>query len=186
MIRRLQNGQSSATWALVFILCCFSGTLTAGQEQVYCNQPPLEAHPKDCCRLPSMIDEDLLRNCKNLHGGEPLQRKLIYERGKCFVECAMNATGTMVNGLLDQVKIMSLIEEATKDDPVLMQLFQGNTLQCLQTSSSDNEQGCSKLGVDFVSCVNFRNFLNCPQHLWNNTDHCNRLKQYIQNCPRPI
>uniref|UniRef100_A0A182IRD6 OBP47-like domain-containing protein n=1 Tax=Anopheles atroparvus TaxID=41427 RepID=A0A182IRD6_ANOAO len=130
-----------------------------------------EQHPKDCCHLPSLIDEDLLRNCKSLYGGEPLQRKLIYERGKCFVECALNATGTMVNGFLDQAKILSLIESATQDDPILMQLFQGNTLQCLQTSqSSGNDpggQGCGTRGVDFVSCVNIRNFLvgvsNCDK-----------------------
>uniref|UniRef100_A0A182TC29 Uncharacterized protein n=1 Tax=Anopheles maculatus TaxID=74869 RepID=A0A182TC29_9DIPT len=85
----------------------FSFNTEAPQTVANCNQPPLDVHPKDCCHLPSLIDEDLLRNCKNLYGGEPLQRTLIYERGKCFVECALNATGTLVNGVLDQAKILN-------------------------------------------------------------------------------
>uniref|UniRef100_A0AAG5DBP6 Uncharacterized protein n=1 Tax=Anopheles atroparvus TaxID=41427 RepID=A0AAG5DBP6_ANOAO len=71
--------------ALVIVLHlynCTAMTIAFEQEQVNCQNPPLEAHPKDCCHLPSLIDEDLLRNCKSLYGGEPLQRKLIYERGK--------------------------------------------------------------------------------------------------------
>uniref|UniRef100_A0A182FI13 OBP47-like domain-containing protein n=1 Tax=Anopheles albimanus TaxID=7167 RepID=A0A182FI13_ANOAL len=121
-------------------------------------------HPKDCCVLPSLIEESLLQNCKTLHGGEPLQRTLIYERGKCFIECAMNATGTMANGQLDQERILELIEGGTRDDPSLMQLFQSNTLHCAQSANKKRlEQqirtGCSSLAVDFVGCVNILNFL---------------------------
>uniref|UniRef100_A0A182WHR7 OBP47-like domain-containing protein n=1 Tax=Anopheles minimus TaxID=112268 RepID=A0A182WHR7_9DIPT len=148
-------------------------------------------HPKDCCQLPSLIDEDLLRNCKNLYGGEQLQRTLIHERGKCFVECALNATGTLVNGVLDQAKILHVIVTEIQNDPAVMQLFQGSTLQCMQSVATVvNEQppatGCSRLGVDFVGCVNIRNFLNCPPHVWNNSAQCNNLKQFILQCPQPF
>uniref|UniRef100_A0A182Q6A7 OBP47-like domain-containing protein n=1 Tax=Anopheles farauti TaxID=69004 RepID=A0A182Q6A7_9DIPT len=128
--------------------CCSALPFNFESEQlINCNKPPLEAHPKDCCQLPSLIDDDLLRTCKNLYGGEQLQRTLIYERGKCFVECALNATGTMVNGVLDQTKILNIITTATQNDPAVMQLFQGNTLQCLQIISGtvDDQQpakGC--------------------------------------------
>uniref|UniRef100_A0A182Y368 OBP47-like domain-containing protein n=1 Tax=Anopheles stephensi TaxID=30069 RepID=A0A182Y368_ANOST len=138
-----------------------------------------------------MIDEDLLRNCKTLYGGEPLQRSLIYERGKCFIECALNATGTLVNGVLDQAKILNVIVTATQNDPPVMQLFQGSTLQCIQSVTSIVPEqhattGCNKLGVDFVGCVNIRNFLNCPPHIWSNSAQCNSLKQYLQQCPHPF
>uniref|UniRef100_A0A8W7P3A1 OBP47-like domain-containing protein n=1 Tax=Anopheles coluzzii TaxID=1518534 RepID=A0A8W7P3A1_ANOCL len=162
-----------------------------GQPVVHCNQPPLEVHPKDCCQLPSLIDEELLRNCKTLYGGEPLQRKLIYERGKCFVECALNATGTLVGGVLDQAKILHVIVTATQNDPAVMQLFQSSTLQCFQTvgaggGGASNPAGCNSLGVDFVGCVNIKNFVNCPPHIWSNSAQCNALRQYILECPQPF
>ncbi|XP_052873829.1 general odorant-binding protein 67-like [Anopheles cruzii] len=175
---------------MLFVICGQLNSLTEAATAIDCNFPPLEVHPKDCCQLPSLIDEDLLQHCKALYGGEPLQRKLIYERGKCFIECALNATGTMVNGQLDQGRIMGLIESGTRDDPVVMQLLQANTMACLQQwvapLATPTTVGCGSQGVDFVGCVNIQNFLNCPLARWTNSDECNSLKQFISLCPRPL
>ncbi|XP_061496676.1 uncharacterized protein LOC1276752 isoform X1 [Anopheles gambiae] len=189
--------RTDSRWRLILLLllsfnCCEALPFQVeGQPVVHCNQPPLEVHPKDCCQLPSLIDEELLRNCKTLYGGEPLQRKLIYERGKCFVECALNATGTLVGGVLDQAKILHVIVTATQNDPAVMQLFQSSTLQCFQTvgaggGGASSPAGCSSLGVDFVGCVNIKNFVNCPPHIWSNSAQCNALRQYILECPQPF
>uniref|UniRef100_A0A182R7X6 Uncharacterized protein n=1 Tax=Anopheles funestus TaxID=62324 RepID=A0A182R7X6_ANOFN len=84
-----------------------------------------------------------------------------------------------------------MIVTATQNDPAVMQLLQGSTTQCMQSvTTSGQEQtpatGCNKLGVDFVGCVNIRNFLNCPQHIWSNSAQCNNLKQFILQCPQPF
>ncbi|XP_052895741.1 uncharacterized protein LOC128302931 [Anopheles moucheti] len=112
-------------------------------------------------------------------------------RFSCFVECALNATGTLVNGVLDQAKILHVILTATQNDPAVLQLFQGNVLQCVQQVTANGiEQvpapGCNKLGVDFVGCINIRNFLNCPPHVWSNSAQCNSLRAFILQCPQPF
>uniref|UniRef100_A0A182P0X8 Uncharacterized protein n=1 Tax=Anopheles epiroticus TaxID=199890 RepID=A0A182P0X8_9DIPT len=99
--------------------------------------------------------------------------------------------GTLVNGALDQAKILQVIVTATQNDPAVMQLFQSSTQQCFQTVATalhgqSTANGCSNLGVDFVGCVNIKNFLHCPQHIWSNNVECNTLKQYILQCPQPF
>ncbi|XP_065086373.1 general odorant-binding protein 67-like [Ochlerotatus camptorhynchus] len=143
--------------------------------------------------MPPLLDERLLIGCKQIHGGEHLIRGLIHERGSCFIECAMNATGTLANGVLDQSKILQLIGTRTGSDPALMQVFVASCVQCFQipaqyVASSNypkDSKFCNPMAAHFISCVNMESFKMCLPNFWTNTDSCNTLRNYIASCPIP-
>ncbi|EAT33148.1 AAEL014593-PA [Aedes aegypti] len=144
--------------------------------------------------MPPLLDENLLHGCKQLHGGEHLTRGLIHERGSCFIECAMNSTGTLVNGVLDQPKIVQLITTRTAGvSSDLTQVMVASCVKCFLTPLvMGNHSGhpldskhCRPAASIFVSCVNMEMFKMCLPEFWTNSDSCNNLRLHITNCPIP-
>ncbi|XP_055625011.1 uncharacterized protein LOC129767816 isoform X2 [Toxorhynchites rutilus septentrionalis] len=148
-------------------------------------------HPKDCCRMPPLVDESLLLACKQVHGGEELTRDHTRERGTCFMECAMNRTGTLIDGVLDQAKILRFIAERV-GNLTLRQALSAACMKCFQSAHRfENEapnhsaKHCSSTAARFIGCVNLENFKMCLDEYWNNSQDCNLLRKYIEGCSIP-
>ncbi|XP_058828244.1 uncharacterized protein LOC131688110 [Topomyia yanbarensis] len=143
--------------------------------------------------MPPLIDEALLLRCKQVHGGEELIRGVIHEKGNCFMECAMNATGTMVNGVLDQTKILQLISGSrTSSNQALTQLFLAASVVCFrsapiqrQAHNNSNSKHCSSTAANFIGCVNMEIFKICLDEYWTSSHSCNTLRKFIHTCPVP-
>ncbi|XP_053687113.1 uncharacterized protein LOC128736649 [Sabethes cyaneus] len=166
---------------------------TVAPSVVDCSRPPLNVHPKNCCLMPPLLDDVLLQGCKDIHGPEDLKRGVIHEKGNCYMECAMNATGLLVNGVLDQAKILQLIESRIGSQPAMLQAFRNASMICFQRgpqrivvpSSGSKSKHCSSTAADFIGCVNMHIFKICLDEYWINSVSCNILRKFIQNCPVP-
>ncbi|XP_055537215.1 uncharacterized protein LOC129725414 [Wyeomyia smithii] len=165
------------------------------EAAIDCTRPPLNVHPKYCCLMPPLLDNVLLQGCKDIHGPEDLRRGVIHEKGNCYMECAMNATGLLTNEGLDQVKILLLIGSRLSSQPRLAQAFTNAVTVCFQSApqcivvnnsgSSIKGKHCSSTAADFIGCVNMHLFKNCLDEYWINNSNCHVLRKFIQACPVP-
>ncbi|XP_058463860.1 uncharacterized protein LOC131438077 [Malaya genurostris] len=143
--------------------------------------------------MPPLVDEALLHGCREIHGGEELKRGVIHEKGNCFMECAMNATGTLVNGVLDQTKILQLISiSRAGSNYELAQVFRSASVACFQSASihrilpnNNNVKHCGSTAANFIGCVNMEIFKICLDDYWTNTHSCNALRNYVHSCSVP-
>ncbi|XP_062542709.1 uncharacterized protein LOC134210604 [Armigeres subalbatus] len=179
--------------SMLLIVWIAQSAIITDAATVDCSRPPLYAHPKDCCRMPPLLDDNLLRSCKQIHGGEKLTRGLIHERGSCFIECAMNATGTIVNGVLDQTKIVQQIASRTGGSgSALAQAMISSCNKCFQalppaiSNRPFDSKHCRPTASFFVSCVNMEMFKACLPEYWTNSEQCNALRLHITSCPIPV
>ncbi|XP_038119466.1 uncharacterized protein LOC6041352 [Culex quinquefasciatus] len=175
----------------VLLLAWLIFTVTGSDGQpIECHRPPLDVHPKDCCRMPPLLDEALLAGCKQIHGGEDLKRGVAHEKGSCLVECAMNATGTMTNGMLDQERILQLVAASSTGSPALKSITSAACIRCFQKRLQTVQQPraatfCSSEAAQFLSCVNMETFKTCLQEYWTDSSSCITLRKFIENCPIP-
>ena len=118
---------------------------------------------------------------------------------ECVFDCAMNATGAVDNGKINQQRMIAksagILGSSSEWVPVVtaginfcLNQMATNT-QAIKNSLKgeviNGKDVCSPSAAYVFGCMFTHEFRNCPAKMWNNTKECNDLKTYFNQCPTP-
>lgn len=111
------------------------------------------------------------------------------------MECFLNETKTLENGVFNGVNAKSTLLKIYNDTSVVeahiiafekcaailnqsVKEFEANGF--LKTAGFG--QKCSPLAVIFTMCVHKYVYIYCPTNLWKSTSNCEQMKEYAKSC----
>ncbi|CAD7079857.1 unnamed protein product [Hermetia illucens] len=169
----------------VFLVCAFAVQCLADPD---CSQRPKKEDLMNCCAKPPAY-EDIVRKCSD---------KFPFQQGQpnfCVDECIFNETGVTVNGVVQKDKLSEKIGELYKDIPDFLpgvakaiekcdEFVRAKLVEIMEHKSAGADK-CNPVASMYESCFFVDEMISCPASDWQNTDNCNRAKEFMKSCPMP-
>ncbi|XP_037923293.1 uncharacterized protein LOC119659326 [Hermetia illucens] len=141
-----------------------------------------------CCKKPEALSE-IITKCSEKYPFEHRRPNI------CYGECVFNETGLAVDGVIQRDKISSVIGEFYKDMPDLIPVATEAIEKCGEIIRAKMEKGkerkpqgddqCHHVPSMYAGCFFAQTTINCPDSAWQDTDDCNRAREFMKSCPMP-
>ncbi|XP_075168762.1 uncharacterized protein LOC142240894 [Haematobia irritans] len=123
----------------------------------------------------------------------------------CFFSCVFNETGILMDGQLNENNLDTFLDSATEESPDMKPLLKKSFQECYEKSQEimdkieqQHKQGPPKhshgppphkrcppqAGIIF-HCAMMKTFKECPESIWNDTEECNAMREYFNECKKP-
>lgn len=118
---------------------------------------------------------------------------------QCFISCAFNETGILVDNKLDEDKLKEYLAEVFPQSSELQTATSEAFTTC--TAKMDEMKNkmkdrphpspppgfpkCPMRPVFLLGCVYKNVFKNCPASFWSGTQECNDMREHFENCKPP-
>ncbi|XP_068146404.1 uncharacterized protein Obp49a [Drosophila tropicalis] len=195
----------------LFVALALVYVSSTGAADVDCSKRPPFMNPRTCCPVPDFLTADLKEKCKEFDTTpSPASVEASGEGGRgrrhhphhpppCLFSCVFNETGIYVDQKLNSAKLDAYLKVVFKDSTELQELtteaFNNCTTKMAEFKSKMGDRqppppppGMPMCPMDsgfLMGCVFKKTLKNCPASIWNNTDDCNNMREFFNNCKPP-
>ncbi|XP_037953406.1 general odorant-binding protein 67-like [Teleopsis dalmanni] len=120
----------------------------------------------------------------------------------CFMSCAVNETGIMNENTVDEAKLQNYLTSVVKVQNEMVPIITAAFKTCAARSEEfkakmknnprpspppgDRMARCNPGSGMIMMCVFGETMDNCPSSIWNNTQQCNDMRDFMKSCkPKP-
>ena len=157
----------------ILILWSFISVVLADEEtKTGCDPWPINLKSvHDCCNIPHHSN-DLMQNICYTR----CTLKSPDDRSVCAVECYVNMTGLIKDGMINKVVAKRIYEHNAFHETQWMILINDGVDKCEYYSNGSLTENLIK----FYSCVDEFLSQNCPNFI--QTNECDQVEEYFENC----
>lgn len=108
------------------------------------------------------------------------------ERKDCFLSCAFNSSGLLVDDAFNEELLSKKVSEAIGNDTKWSSIVEPAFKKCLAAAKEANSQSqkvCKPGPAEFIKCLSRELFFNCPSDIWTSSPECTEFKDKLEKCP---
>ncbi|XP_065370087.1 uncharacterized protein Obp49a [Calliphora vicina] len=195
--------------------CCPIPELITEENKENCKEFLIEPKPS----FVPMANEKPSGNAKKLsptpaeHNGSDHYRRIHHGpfMHLCFMNCALNDTGILSNGKLNEATLSTHLKKILTATPDLIPILETSFKTCSAKAEQIHEKmqekfknrkttvssttpaniskdrmfrlpRCAPVASHIMACVFMETFMNCPDSVWSKAKECNGLRNHMLDC----